>query len=601
VSTEPSPGKEKLIQRAVIGILEQHHFQPEDINDDFSSEVFDTFLKFMDGRKRFFTQEDISRLETHRLLIDDQINAASFDFFDEAFSILNLRADESEAIFQESLAEPIDFSQKETIEFDVDKLEWPADQAGKISRWNQRLKYDVLTKVTSLLDKQEKELKAQNDKDKNAVDLEDDAEDLESLIGKSFEEIEKDARTKVLEDYTEWFKRYKKLRRSDRYETYLNVITHMFDPHSDYFNPKKKEDFDINIGGKLEGIGARLQTEGDLTKVVSIVPGGPVWKNKEIEVNDYILKVRQEEDEQALDVFGMRLSDVVSHIRGKKGTFVNLSIQKKDGSTIEVKLERDVINLQESFAKSAIIDLDGGAERIGYIDLPKFYSTFNRDGEGNSCAVDVAHEIEKLKANHVNGIILDLRSNGGGSLRDVVDMSGLFIEEGPIVQVKSRKRKAYVYDDEDKEVQYDGPLIVMINSFSASASEILAAAMQDYGRAIIVGSQSYGKGTVQRFIDLDKAVSDKNEYKPLGELKLTMQKFYRVNGGSTQLKGVTPDIVLPDRYRLIEVGEREYPSAMEWSELKPIEVEQDVFNLPDLNLLAQNSNPENIRLLRLSL
>ena len=284
----------------------------------------------------------------------------------------------------------------------------------------------------------------------------------------------------------------------------------------------------------------------------------------------------------------MRIDDVVSQIRGKKGTHVVLTIQKKDGSIIDVELERDVINILESFAKSAIIDLGGVINNVGYIDLPKFYSSF--DGpDGTSCAADVAKEIKKLKANKVNGIILDLRNNGGVSLKDVVDMSGLFIEDGPIVQVMPRDRKPYIYNDEDSEVQYDGPLIVMINSFSASASEILAAAMQDYDRAIIVGSQSFGKGTVQRFIDLDRAVKGNNEFKPLGQLKLTMQKFYRVDGGSTQLKGVSPDIEFPDRFRRIDVGEREYPNAMEWSQLSSLEYEQNVFKVPNRETLRLRS------------
>jgi len=390
-------------------------------------------------------------------------------------------------------------------------------------------------------------------------------------------ELEKESREEVLEAFDESYKSYDKVKRSDRFEAYLNAFTHVYDPHSDYYNPKEKQDFDISMGGKLEGIGARLRTEGDLTKVVSIVPGGPVWKNKQIEVNDFITAVTQK-GEEPVDVTGWRIDDVVSMIRGDKGTYVILQIKKKDGTIIDVELERDVVNIADAFAKSAILDLPGTANQIGYIDLPKFYSSF--DGpEGNSCAIDVAKEIEKLKTNNVNGIILDLRSNGGGSLKDVVDMSGLFIEDGPIVQVKPRGRKPLIYKDSDKDVKYDGPLIVMINSFSASASEILAAAMQDYERAIIVGTQSFGKGTVQRFIDLDRAVGRNSNHKMLGSLKVTMQKFYRVDGGSTQLKGVAPDVVLPDRYSLIDVGEREYPNAMAWSELESLKFDQDVYNV----------------------
>jgi len=431
------------------------------------------------------------------------------------------------------------------------------------------LKYDALDELEGKLAKQEKDLASD---DKEIVDK---AKENK----KTLTEMEVDSRKAVGETFEEWFKNIEKVKRSDRYEAYLNAFTHIFDPHSDYFNPKEKQDFDISMGGKLEGIGARLRTEGDLTQVVSIVPGGPVWKNKEIEVNDYILAVTQK-DGEPVDVFGMRIDDVVSMIRGDKGTFVTLKIQKKDGSSQDVELERDVVNIEDSFAKSAILDLPGTVDQVGYIHLPKFYSSF--DGpEGNSCAVDVGEEIEKLKENNVNGIILDLRSNGGGSLKDVVDMTGLFIEDGPIVQVKPRDRKPFIYKDEDKDVKYDGPLIVLINSFSASASEILAAAVQDYDRALVVGTQSFGKGTVQRFIDLDRAVRGNSEFKPLGALKITMQKFYRIDGGSTQLRGVSPDINLPDRYSLIDVGEREYPNAMEWSELSALDYNQDVYKIND--------------------
>ena len=578
------PDKEKVIQNAVMGILEQYHYSPEDINDEFSTEAYDYFLKYVDSRKRYFTQGDLAQLEQYKTLIDDQVNAGSFEFFDVATDLLHKRVDAVESIYKDILSQKMDFSVEETFEFDPDKKDWVVDDSAILDRWRKQLKYDVLVQLTSRISKQEKAAE-RLEKDEYEDDESRDAD--KALIEKSKADLEVEARDKIMSDYDKWYKRFKKVRRSDRFESYLNTFAHMFDPHSDYFNPKEKQDFDINMGGKLEGIGARLRTDGDITKVVSIVPGGPVWTNKQIEVNDHILKVRQKGDE-AIDIFGMRIDDVVSKIRGKKGTYVILTIEKKDGSVIDVELERDVINIQESFAKSAIIDLEGVIDNVGYIDLPKFYSSF--DGpEGNSCAADVAEEIEKLKANNVNGIILDLRGNGGGSLKDVVDMSGFFIEEGPVVQVKPRDRRPYIYKDEDESVQYTGPLIIMINSFSASASEILAAAMQDYDRAIIVGSQSFGKGTVQRFIDLDRAVKGNDEFKPLGQIKLTMQKFYRIDGGSTQLKGVTPDVNLPDRFRRIDVGEREYPNAMEWSQLPSLEFDQDVNKIKDKEFIIKNS------------
>ena len=568
---ENDPIKEKVIQNAVISILNQHHYSPEDLGDDFSEEAYDLFLEYIDSRKRYLTKEDLTQLEGYKYLIDDEIQSGSFEFFNKATDLLQARIDGVDELFSEILSSPFEFSSSEIIEFDPDKIDWSADDEQLADRWRKILKYDVLNKVASRLKKQEKALN----------------EGKEDVEEKTVEEIEESSRERVLADYEKWYKRFTKVRRSDRFEAYLNAIAHIFDPHSDYYNPKEKEDFDIKMGGKLEGIGARLQSDGDLTKVVHIVPGGPAWKSKQIEVNDYITKVAQK-DEEAIEIFGMRLDDVVTKIRGKKGTIVNLTIQKKDGSEIEVELERDVINTQETFAKSATLDYEGLIENVGYIDLPKFYSSFEGP-EGNSCAADVAVEIDKLRKQNVNGIILDLRNNGGGSLKDVIDMSGLFIEDGPIVQVKPRQRKAYIYKDEDDDVHYNGPLIVLVNSNSASASEILAAAMQDYDRAVVVGSQSFGKGTVQRFIDLDRAVRGNSAIKPLGQVKLTMQKFYRINGGSTQLKGVEPDIILPHKYDLIEVGEREYPNALDWSELSPLEYTQDVYRVKHQAYLNKNS------------
>ncbi|NRA49884.1 MAG: carboxy terminal-processing peptidase, partial [Phaeodactylibacter sp.] len=291
-----------------------------------------------------------------------------------------------------------------------------------------------------------------------------------------------------------------------------------------------------------------------------------------------------------VDIAGMVIDDVVQLIRGDKGTKVTLTVKKIDGTVQDITITRDVVVLEEQFAKSLILESDEKPdERIGYILLPSFYADF-QNKNGRFCSTDVAAEIEKLKDKNVDGIVLDLRYNGGGSLRDVVKMTGLFIEKGPIVQVKSRMSEPEVLKDSDSRVQYDGPLIVMVNSYSASASEILAAALQDYGRAVIVGSPStFGKGTVQRFIDLDRTIRGFNELKPLGEIKLTTQKFYRVNGGSTQLKGVTPDIILPDNFFYIKTGERDRDYAMEWTEIAPVEYEQNVVELDNISKLRRRS------------
>ena len=580
-SDNDNPERDKVIQKTVLGVLEQVHFDPVDLTDEFSSEAFDDYISALDGRKRFFTAPDLESLETYRYLLDDQANLGSLEFFDLSVSLFEKRIDQVEEFYKELLSKPFDFDLKEALELDPDKRNYPANDVELKEIWRKQLKYDVLDELQGELKRQEDE------KNKTEDEKKEEEKDSEPFEVKSYDELEKESRKSVEEQFDRWYKNIGKIKRSDRFEVYINAFAHIFDPHSDYYNPKEKQDFDIIMGGKLEGIGARLRTDGDMTKVVSIVPGGPAWKDGQIEVNDDILKVTQK-GKDAVDIFGMRIDDVVSMIRGKKGTHVILSVKKKDGKIIDVDIEREVVNIAESFAKSAIINLEDGPDNVGYIHLPKFYSSF--DGpEGNSCAIDVAKEIEKLKLNNAKGIILDLRSNGGGSLKDVIDMSGLFIEDGPIVQVKSRDRKPFIYKDEDESVKYTGPLVVLINNFSASASEILAAAMQDYDRAVIVGSHSFGKGTVQRFIDLDRAVRGNTEFKPLGSLKITMQKFFRIDGTSTQLRGVTPDIALPDRYSLIDVGEREYPNAIDWSEITGLEYSQDVFKVNNKPFLREMS------------
>jgi len=563
--------REVMIQNAVLKILEEAHFKPQDINNDYSEKVFEYYIDYIDSYKRFFTREDIKVLEEYKLLIDDQVKANELTFFNKSMDLLDARINEVQSYYNEIIEQDFDFGSKESYELDADKRKFALNSEELREHWRKGLKYEMVVKIARKITHYE--------------DLEEE---------KSSDEIEKEAIDEVKENYDDWFKRFNKVRRSDRFGVYLNTLTHIFDPHSDYMSPKDKQDFDISMGGKLEGIGARLQTDGDFTKVVSIVPGGPVWKDKRIEVNDLILKVQQKGEEEVVDIFGMRVDDVVQLIRGKKGTVVTLTIKKKDGSLEDISLERDIVNTQESLARSAILNLgtpeDGinAVENVGYIHLPKFYSSFEGK-DGNSCAADIKKEIIKLKESDVNGVILDLRNNGGGSLRDVVDMSGLFIENGPIVQVKPRRRSPFVYKDEDPKVLYTGPLVVLINGFSASASEILAAAMQDYNRAIIVGSNSFGKGTVQRFIDLDRAVRGFDDFKPLGELKVTMQKFYRINGGSTQLKGVEPDIYLPDRYTYMDVGEREYDYAMDWTSIDPLSFGQSVRVEDDKSELRERS------------
>jgi len=590
----PYEEKESLILHGVINFIKQVHVNPKPIDDDFSKEVFKMYLERIDNGKRFLLQSEVDALAVNKLQIDDQVNNRTLEFFDESLVVIENGVTRSEKVFLDLIENhKFDYSKAEMIELDNEKKTFAKNEAELKDVWRKYLKYDIVQKYSRKKEKQEKAIEnekeqklekefAKKNPDYEATDIkvgDEETKENEPLVIKTDAELLADAKADTKENFTEWFERLNKQRRSDRFETYLGSITNYFDPHTDYFNPKEKQDFDINMGGKLEGIGARLSTEDDYTKVVSIVPGGPAYLEGNLEVDDLIISVTQEEGE-SVDITGWRIDDVVQKIRGKKGTVVKLTVKKKDGSINDVSIERDRVIIDQSFARSALLNLEGTANNIGYIKLPKFYSSFENEG-GNSCAKDVAKEIEKLKAENVNGIILDLRNNTGGSLSDVVDMTGLFIEEGPIVQVKPRKRKAYVHSDTDSEVQYDGPLIVMTNNLSASASEILAAALQDYGRAIIVGSNTtFGKGSVQRFFDLDRAFTGKNEdMKPLGNLKISMQKFYRVNGGSTQLKGVTPDIILPDNYHFLDRGEKEYENALEWTEIEAEEYSQDVVEI----------------------
>jgi carboxyl-terminal processing protease len=566
--------REGLILHALLSVMNQMHFQPQEMDDEFSDNLFDTYLSYVDGNKRFLTKEDIAQLEQYRTLLDDQAKVRSLDFFNLSVGIVESAMKRAELIYDELIEAPYDFTTEQEFELNREKRTYAENDAALKEFWAKILKYEMLSKIDQKLEEQNEEA--------------DELEEKEESMKLSISEIEAEAREEVKELFDDWFKRLNRIRRSDRFEAYLNSFTHLYDPHSVYYNPKEKQDFDMHIGGKLEGIGARLQTDGDYTKVVSIVPGGPAWTGKELQVDDLIMKVTQK-GEEPVDVAGMRIDDVVQLIRGKKGTVVILQVKNKEGVISDIEIERDEVVLEEVFARSVIIDKVGEIENVGYIKLPKFYSAFG-DAKGTSCSSDIAKEIEKLKTKNVNGIILDLRYNGGGVLNEVVQMSGLFIKDGPIVQVKTRTRNPYVYEDDDPGVKYTGPLIVMVNSYSASASEILAAALQDYGRAVIVGSNStYGKGTVQRFFPLDRFIRGGDEFKPLGEVTMTVQKYYRVNGGSTQLKGVTPDIILPDNHSFLDYGEKEYDNALSWTQIDPVEYSQDIVALDNLELLKQNS------------
>ncbi len=589
-----SSEKESIIMQTIAEGLSYWHFQPQQINDVFSEKVYNLYLERLDPTKRYLTQKDIQQLAAYRSKLDDEAKAGTFEFFDLSLELVNKGIDRTEAYYKEILSEPFDFSKDESIELDGEKRAFAANEMELKEFWRKYLKYDVLSALHSKIEKQEKKqkkLEESNDAiSEGATSGEENTDDEEEeFVVKTFEELKEEARKEAMEDWDDLYERIRKVRRADRMENYLNSFANIFDPHTSYFMPKRKEDFDIRMSGTLEGIGARLSPEGDYVKVASIVVGGPAWKQKELEANDLIYAVAQD-GEEPLETKGMHIDDVVEMVRGKKDTKVILTVKKIDGSMQDIPIIRDVVIIDESYAKSVIIDYPGVIEKIGFIRLPAFYADFSAN-TNISCATDVENEIKKLQAEGAQGIILDLRNNGGGYLNEAIRMTGLFIEQGPVVQVKSRGRDAKIMEDENPKVQYDGPLIVLVNSFSASASEILSAALQDYGRAVIVGESAttYGKGTVQRFLDLDRAVSGHNEIKPLGQVKLTIQKYYRVDGGSVQLRGVTPDIVLPDNYMFLPTGEKDYDYPMEWSEIKPAEFSQDVVDLNFLDLLNDKS------------
>ncbi|WP_373550476.1 carboxy terminal-processing peptidase [Haliscomenobacter sp.] len=566
-----SAEKDAVLMKLLVSFLNELHFDPKTMDDNFSEKFYTLYLESLDPSKRFLTQEDTKKLEAYRLKLDDAINSGSSEFFDLSVSMTEAALQKTQGYYRDILAQSFDFNVNDVYETDPEKRPFAKNDAELKEMWRKMLKYETLARI---MDKEEG-LKS--------------AKSGEEAAPSTPEAIEAEARKALLKSYDDWFNRLIKTKRSDRLSLYLNSFTHLYDPHTDFLEPADKQDFDLNISGRLEGIGARLQTVGDYTKVSEVVVGGPAWKGKELQENDLILKAAQGDNGEWLDFTGMLSNEVVSHIRGKKGTKVRLLVKKVDGSTKEITIIRDVVEFEESYVKSLILEGTNPEEKIGYVYLPKFYADFQR-ADGRFSAPDVAKELEKLKTENVSGVIIDLRNNGGGSLNDVVKMSGFFIESGPIVQVKSRTAQPEVNYDRNPSVQYGGPLVIMVNSFSASASEILAAALQDYGRAVIVGSKStYGKGTVQRVFSLDQAISGYEEFKPLGDIKITLQKFYRINGGSTQLRGVTPDIVLPDSYHYLPVGEREEDYPLNWTEIPAVSYSQNAYKIKNLEEIKRRS------------
>ncbi|MGB5666198.1 MAG: carboxy terminal-processing peptidase [Maribacter sp.] len=562
--------KDKLLLDLITYVLERGHYEPKEINDDFSVNIFEDFIDVLDPTKRYFMEEDIMEFEKYKFQLDDQIKNTDISFFNLVYERLMTRMEDAKVIYKEVLSVPFDYTIEETISIKYDKELFAASKSELKERWRKQLKYATLGTYDSKISVSNKEPKISKTLKNEQVQthIEESGIEVEQTMkALTPEEAEKEARESTKKTLDEFFDFVDDLERKDWFVQYINTIVGEFDPHTFYFAPEDKEKFDMSMSGKFEGIGARLQKKPEGAKIVEIISGGPVWRDQRLEVGDEIIRVGQE-GADPIDIVGMRLDDAIKLIKGPEGTVVDLTVRKVDGAIEVISLTRDVVELEESYAKSA--NIIKGQQQFGLINLPKFYVDFNDYTERNA-ATDVAKEVERLKQEGAEGLILDLRDNGGGSLKTVIEMAGLFIKDGPIVQVRSNGKGKDIYDDKDERIQWDGPLVILVNELSASASEILAAAMQDYKRAIVIGSkQTFGKGTVQNVIPLDNIVRS-NEHGDLGAIKLTTQKFYRINGGSTQLEGVKSDIVVPDKYSYIDLGERDQSTPLKWDKITPAE------------------------------
>ena len=547
-----NPDKDKLLIQIITFVIEQGHFDPIAIDDAFSEELFSDFIEVIDPVKRYFYESDYKDFEKYKLTIDDQLKVSDITFFNVVYERFISRIEESKSIYKDILSKPFDYSIDESFDTNYENSDFAKSKRDMKERWRKQLKFSTLSNYDDILDEEKRT------KEKDPL-----------YMRKPNKQIEKEAREATLRSINIYFEDYiDDQRRDDWFALYVNTIVEEFDPHTYYLAPKGKEDFDTRMSGKLEGIGARLQKRMDYIKIVELISGGPAWRNKELEVEDLILKVKQEDEEYAVDIVGMRINDAIKYIKGPKGTKVTLTVKKVDGTLKDITITRDIVEVFDTYAKSSVVEKEG--KKFGVINLPAFYVDFN-DYKNINAAKDVKSEIERLKDEGMEGLVLDLRNNGGGSLPTVVDMAGLFIKDGPIVQVRSTGEPKEVLKDRDKSIVWNGPLVILVNEISASASEIMAAAMQDYKRAIIIGSkQTYGKGTVQNVINLNNMLRN-NTSGDLGALALTRQKYYRINGGSVQLEGVKSDIKVPGRFSFIDVGEKDKENPLPYDEIDAAE------------------------------
>jgi len=545
-TSDQDPEKDKVLISVLNYMLTRGHYVQKDLNDEFSKHVFTNFIDGLDPSKRYFTKDDIKEFSKYKYQIDNQLKESDIAFYNLVYNRFLSKIKNAKKYYGALLKKPFNYKKNEVIDLDYKKMEYADSEKELVNYWRKQLKLQTIDRI------QEQE---NLDEEKFEKDP--------TYKKRSFSSIEKIAREKVMTSMENLYIRIDELEHKDWFSTFLNSVVSAFGPHTTYMAPNIKETFDQDMSGKLEGIGARLQKKGIYTHVVELVSGGPAWKQGELEEGDILLKVAQE-NEDPIDIVGMRLDDAIKFIKGPKDTKVTLSVKKKiDGSTKDITIIRDIVQLDETFVKSSVVLKDG--KKFGIIDLPKFYINFD-DRNFRDSAKDMEKEIERLKDENVEGLLIDLRNNGGGSLDTAVKIAGLFVDKGPVVQVKYRNEDPVVREDIDKNTQWSGSLVVLVNELSASASEIFAAAMQDYKRAIILGgNQTYGKGTVQNIIPINKFYP--NYDKKLGFLKMTIQKFYRINGGSTQVEGVYSDIAMPTRFSYMSYGERDLEGALKWDKV----------------------------------
>lgn len=546
--------KEAFLLKLIRSVMFELHYSPSKIDNDFSLSVYERLLKQLDPNKQFLYKSDIQKLDRYKYLIDDEIEGVNLGIFPATYKMIVQRIKEAQKITDTILNKPFDFTVDEMYVVEPDHRDYSSTKEEMLELWRKKMKYSTLSNYRDLLKSQEKSI-----------------DSLDTI--KTEVELEREAREMTQKTMKDYFEILLELERKEWYEDYLNTFIGEYDPHTRFIPAEDKDEFDMDISGKLEGIGAVLQREEGITKVVRLISGGPAWKAGELEAGDKILKVRQENEKNPVSIIGMRLDKAVDLIKGPKGTKVFLTIQKKDETIQTIMIVRDVVELKESYLKGLKTTYQN--HNWGIIKLPKFYIDFN-DLEARNSTSDMKKELQKMNKENIQGLILDLRGNGGGSLKTAVEITGLFIKKGPIVQVRS-SQEIDILKDEDSKIYWERPLVVLIDESSASASEILAAAIQDYGRGVILGSKhSHGKGTVQTLINLDRLVKNRNKLFPegVGSLKLTTQKFYRINGNSTQLKGVQSDVVMLDRYSYIDTGERDLDNPLECDSINSLSFEK---------------------------